>query len=241
MPTPKPPNLFIGTSGYAYKEWKGSFYPKDLPASQMLPYYAERFRAVEINASFYRLPGAATLNGWAAQVPADFKFTLKAPQQITHFKRLKAAAAPTKAFIKVAATLGDRLGPLLFGLPPNMKKDVPRLEGFLAKLPSTVRVAFEFRHQSWLEDDVFSALRTHTIQGAALCIADDDNDLKVPFEATATWGYLRLRRAKYTGPQLKQWAARVQAAPWKEAYVFFKHEETGTGPRFARNLIELAV
>jgi len=231
------PTLHIGTSGYAYKEWKGSFYPADLPAKQMLGYYGERFGAVEINASFYRLPTAATLTSWATDVPADFSFAFKSPQRITHFQRLKDSGESVAEFVRVAATLKERLGPLLFGLPPNMKKDVGRLRAFLELLPRKgVAAAFEFRHASWFDNEVFDALR---VRNAALCIADDDNDLEVPFEATANWGYLRLRRAKYTVPQLRKWAERIQKQDWREAFVFFKHEETGTGPRLAKSLAEI--
>lgn len=234
------PSLHVGTSGYSYKEWKGSFYPKDTTAAQMLPFYAERFNTVEINASFYRLPSVATLEDWAAQVPNKFTFALKAPQQITHIRRLKNAAESVADFVEVAGALKKRLGPLLFGLPPNMKKDAGRLRDLLAIIPVTIRIAFEFRHASWFDDDVFSVLKSHGKRGAALCIADADDDLAVPFEATADWGYLRLRREKYTGPQLKKWAARVQEQAWSDAFVYFKHEETGTGPKFARKFLDLA-
>lgn len=233
------PRLYLGTSGYACKDWKGSFYPDDLPAKRMLGFYSERFDAVEINASFYRLPTAATLAAWASEVPASFRFTMKAPQQITHFRRLKDVEGLTNEFVDVSATLGERLGPLLFGLPPNMKKDAGRMREFLAVVPRGVRLAFEFRHQSWFDDEVLEVLRTRA-GGAALCIADADDELEVPFEATADWGYLRLRREKYGTPTLKKWVARVLAQKWRETYVFFKHEDTGTGPKFAKSFLKLA-
>lgn len=229
--------LHVGTSGYSYKEWKGSFYPKDMTAKEMLPFYAEQFNTVEINASFYRLPTTETLEGWAAQVPAEFTFTLKAPQKITHIKRLKGAEETVAEFVQVAGALKNRLGPLLFGLPPNMKKDVGRLRDVLALLPKTTRVAFEFRHQSWFDDETFAALRDHN---AALCIAEADDDLDVPFEPTADWGYLRLRKAKYSPAALKAWATRVKEQKWRDAFIFFKHEETGTGPKFAAKFLDLA-
>lgn len=240
-------NLFIGTSGYAYKEWKGSFYPKDLPAKEMLGYYAARFDAVEINNSFYKTPSLSALEGWATEVAASpdrdpkapFLFALKAPQRITHFKRLKDAAEPLTEFIQVASALDARLGPLFFQLPPNMKKDAARLNDFLGLLPpkSDRRVAFEFRHPSWFDDEVFDLLRR---RGVALCIADADDDLEVPFEATADWGYLRLRRAEYSKADLKKWLDRIRSRSWRDAFIFFKHEDEAKGPRFAQALMELA-
>jgi uncharacterized protein YecE (DUF72 family) len=225
--------VLAGTSGFSYKEWKGSFYPEDLPASEMLRFYAGRLPAVEINNTFYRMPKPALLEGWAAQVPEDFRFVLKASQRITHRRRLKEAGEEVTYFFGVAAALGDRLGPTLFQLPPNLKKDLPRLEAFLAILPPGSRAAFEFRHASWFEDDVFRALRE---KGAALCIAEDE-DLATPFEATCGWGYLRLRRQDYGEADVAAWADRVRAQSWSEAYVFFKHEEAGAGPRLADSLL----
>jgi uncharacterized protein YecE (DUF72 family) len=229
-------NFFVGTSGYSYPEWKGNFYPAKMPAKQMLGYYAERFHTVEINNTFYRPPTAQLLETWAAQVPAEFRFVLKAPQEITHAKRLIGADALVRSFVETAGALKDRLGPLLFQLPPHFGKDVPRLRAFLALLPRTCRAAFEFRHQSWFCDEVFDALRAH---GAAICIADADDELDVPFVSTTEWGYLRLRRADYDDPALKAWADRVRAQNWRDAFVFFKHEDAGTGPRFAARLLEL--
>src|SRR6185503_20832976 len=161
----------IGTSGYSYSEWKGKFYPQKFQADQMLPFYAERFSTVEINNTFYRMPKPALLKSWADQVPAEFKFTLKAPQRITHFQRLKNARASVAEFLKVAAVLKDRLGPVLFGLPPNFKKDLPRLGEFLKLLPRGIRVAFEFRHESWFDEEVYDLLRARRL---ALCIAQTD-------------------------------------------------------------------
>ena len=181
-------NVFVGTSGYSYPEWKGTFYPAKFPAKQMLGFYGERFRTVEINNTFYRPPTAQLLETWAAQVPADFRFVLKAPQEITHVKRLRDADVTVSAFVEAAGALKVRLGPVLFQLPPNFGKDVPRLRAFLALLPPKCRVAFEFRHASWFADDVFALLRDH---GAALCCADADDELEVPFVSTADWGYLR--------------------------------------------------
>jgi uncharacterized protein YecE (DUF72 family) len=203
----------------------------------MLRFYGERFRAVEINQTFYALPKPEAVEKWTADVPAGFRFVLKAPQRITHFQRLKDTTGSVEAFLAVARTLKDRLGPLLFQLPPNFQKDAARLREFLGLLPTHHRVAFEFRHPSWFDDEVYAVLREHR---AALCLAEDDDELEVPVVATADWGYLRLRRADYGDKELRAWVKRVRAQDWKDAYVFFKHEDTGTGPRFARRFLELA-
>jgi uncharacterized protein YecE (DUF72 family) len=229
-------NLYVGTSGYSYKPWKGTFYPKDLPDKQMLRFYGERFRTVEINNTFYRMPKASVLQAWAAEVPADFKFVLKAPQRITHMQRLKDAGDSVSYLLEVAGALQERLGPLLFQLPPNLKKDVPRLRDFLALLPSKRRAAFEFRHQSWFDEEVFGLLREHQ---TALCIAEAENDLEVPFVPTADWGYLRLRLPEYKDAELKAWLKRVREQDWRDAFVFFKHEDEGKGPQMARRFLEL--
>ncbi|MBI2948936.1 MAG: DUF72 domain-containing protein [Verrucomicrobia bacterium] len=229
-------NLYVGTSGYSYQEWKGAFYPEGLPDKQMLRYYGERFRTVEINNTFYRMPKASVLEGWAAEVPAGFKFVLKASQRITHEQRLKDAGDSVSYLVKVAGALGERLGPLLFQLPPYLKKDAPRLSEFLKLLPPDRRASFEFRHQSWFDDEIFCLLRDHQ---AALCIAEAENDLEIPFVSTADWGYLRLRRPDYGDAELKAWAKRVHQKEWKDAFIFFKHEEEGKGPQMARQFLEL--
>ncbi|HKD18607.1 MAG TPA: DUF72 domain-containing protein [Thermoanaerobaculia bacterium] len=226
--------VLAGTSGFSYKEWKGSFYPEDLPAERMLAYYAERLPAVEINNTFYRMPKPALLESWAAEVAPEFRFVLKASQRITHFKRLKETGSEVEYFFGAASTLGDRLGPVLVQLPPNLKKDLPRLEAFLATLPAGARPAFEFRHASWFEEDVFTALRT---KGAALCVAEDE-ELATPLVSTAGWGYLRLRRQDYDDAAVAAWADRVRGQSWSEAYVFFKHEDAGAGPRLAAQFLE---
>jgi uncharacterized protein YecE (DUF72 family) len=230
-------NLYVGTSGYSYKEWKGTFYPEDLPDKQMLRFYGERFRSVEINNTFYRMPKASVLEAWAAEVPADFKFVLKASKQITHVHRLKEAGDSVSYLLKVAGTLKERLGPLLFQLPPFLKKDAPRLREFLALLPTDRRAAFEFRHQSWFDTEIFGLLRDHH---AALCIAEAENDLEIPFESTADWGYLRLRRPDYGEAELKEWSERVRRQDWRDAFIFFKHEEEGKGPEMAKRFLDLA-
>ena len=229
-------NFYVGTSGYAYKEWKGSFYPDDLPAAKMLSYYAERFQTVEINNTFYRVPKTSVVETWTAQVPPGFKFVLKASQRITHMRRLKDVDEPLSYMLRAASTLKDRMGPVLFQLPPNMKKDAARLRDFLAQVPTHHRAALELRHQSWFDDEVFGILRDNR---AALCIAEAEEGLDTPFVATADWGYLRLRNEEYTKPELKAWAKRVQEQSWQDAFVFFKHEDAGKGPALAKKLLEL--
>ena len=230
-------DLYVGTSGYSYKEWKGTFYPKDLSAQKMLRFYGERFRTVEINSTFYGLPKASVLEGWADTVPADFKFILKAPKQITHFQGLKDAGDLMSQLLEVAGALTEHQGPLLFQLPPTSKKDVPRLRAFLALLPVQRRAAFEFRHPSWFDDEIFGLLRDHR---AALCVADAEGNLDVPFVATTDWGYLRLRHPDYGDAELQAWVTRVREQAWRDAFVFFKHEDEGHGPRMAKRFMELA-
>jgi uncharacterized protein YecE (DUF72 family) len=229
-------NLFVGTSGYSYKEWKGSFYPEDLPHKQMLRYYGERFRTVEINNTFYRMPSESVLKSWAKEVSAGFTFVLKAPQRITHKQRLKESEDSVAYLFKVAAALEDRLGPVLFQLPPFLRKDLLRLRDFLQLLPAGRRVAFEFRHASWFDDEVYDALRAH---GAAMCIAEAEGDLEVPFVATAPWGYIRLRRPDYGDRELTSWGRRIREQGWQDAFVFFKHEDEGVGPKLAARFMEL--
>ncbi|MCI0703023.1 MAG: DUF72 domain-containing protein [Planctomycetia bacterium] len=229
-------NFFVGTSGYSYPEWKGTFYPAKMPAKQMLGFYSERFRTVEINNTFYRPPTAQLLEGWASQVPANFRFVLKAPQEITHVKQLRDVGEMVSSLVEVSNTLKERLGPLLFQLPPSSKKDTTRLRAFLALIPPSVQIAFEFRHQSWFADEVFGLLREHH---SALCVADAEDDLEVPFVSTAEWGYLRLRRPDYDDVALKTWAKRMHEQHWQDCFVFFKHEDAGKGPRLASRLLEL--
>lgn len=224
--------LHVGTSGYSYKEWKGNFYPEDLPAAKMLPYYAERFDSVEINNTFYRMPDAKTVAKWGEQVPDEFTFVLKAPQRITHQKKLAGTADDVAYLFDAAASLGPKLGPVLFQLPPYSRKDAVKLREFVFSLPEARRVAFEFRHDSWFDDEVYAILRERDI---ALCAADTDEvtDVDALLVPTASWGYMRLRRTEYAAGEIEAWAARVQRQAWSEAYVFFKHEDEGKGPRFA--------
>jgi uncharacterized protein YecE (DUF72 family) len=230
-------NLYVGTSGYSYPKWKGAFYPQKLPAKQMLPYYSAHFRTVEINYTFRRLPTASVLQTWVDAVPADFRFALKAPEQITHRKRLKEVGDALSGFLAIAAQFKKRLGPLLFQLPPNFKKDVSRLRTFLALLPLEHRVTLEFRHPSWFDDETFELLRAHQ---TALCIADAENDLAVPVVATTAWGCLRLRRPDYDEAALKTWVKQVRQQGWHDVFVFFKHEDEGKGPQLAKRFLELA-
>ena len=230
--------VFVGTSGYAYKEWKGAFYPPKLAAGDMLRFYAGRLGAVEINNTFYRMPSERVLVDWAGQVPEAFRFVLKASQRITHYARLKTDDDSLDYFLRTANVLGPRLGPTLFQLPPTFKKDLPRLTDFLAKLPRTWRAAIEFRHESWFVDDVLDALRARDL---ALVTVDEDEGGS-PLVATASWGYLRLRRTGYDPAALASWAERIRGQPWQEAYAFLKHDEEGTeanGPKWAEELARL--
>lgn len=227
--------LLTGTSGFSYKEWRGPFYPDELPDSEMLRYYAERFCTVEINNTFYRMPAPAMLEKWSEQVPDGFSFTLKAPRRITHDKRLQDAEPHVAEFLRRADTLGPKLGVLLFQLPPYLRKDLPRLEAFLALLPKGRRVAVEFRHASWQDDEVHEALRSH---GAILCVTDTDTG-DTPFVVTATDGYVRLRRTHYDDADLSAWVERIAAQDVARTYVYFMHEDEALGTGFGRRLNEL--
>jgi len=227
--------VLTGTSGYSYAEWKGNFYPEKLPAKEMLHFYAQRFPTVEINNTFYRIPTESVLRGWAEQVPESFSFVIKAPKRITHDQRLKECGDLLAYLFNVTSTLGERLGPLLFQLPPNFKKDVPRLKAFFEAMPERRRVAVEFRNASWFDDEVYDFLRA---QRAALCVADTGEEPVVPLVATADWGYLRLRREDFSDAELREWAKKIREQPWTDAYVFLKHEEEGKGPKLAARLME---
>jgi uncharacterized protein YecE (DUF72 family) len=225
-----------GTSGYSYKEWKGSFYPADLPAAKMLAYYAGRLDTVEINNTFYRMPKREVVRTWGEQVPAGFSFVLKATQRITHKKKLKDVDDEVAYITETARELGDKLGPMLFQFPPWFKKDVTLLRDFLAILPEGWRAAFEFRSSSWSDDEVYDALRAGNV---ALVASDGDGKDEPVLVATADYGYLRLRRTEYDDAALARWAERVQAQPWRDAHVFFKHEEDCGGPELARAFTRL--
>lgn len=230
-------DLWVGTSGYSYKEWKGSFYPAKLPDGDMLRTYAERLPAVEINNTFYRLPKATVLESWAEQVSGDFRFVLKASRRITHIKRLREAGDETTYLYQAALSLGSHMGVVLFQLPPNFQKDTPRLRAFLDGLPAGRGAAFEFRHPTWFDDETFDMLRA---AGCALCQADTDEEPLKNIVTTADWGYLRLRKEKYTKKAVAKLAEQVRAQPWKSAYVFFKDEGEGTGPKCALQFLELS-
>lgn len=227
--------LHAGTSGYSYAPWKGRFYPPRLPAAEMLAFYARHFDTVEINSSFYRVPARSTLEKWAAQVPDSFRFAFKAPRRLTHDHELRDSEGAV-AFLQALAGLGACRGPVLFQLPPRFAADLSRLDAFLAALPPEPPVAFEFRHASWFTEAVFDCLRGH---GAALCLAQTEA-FDTPWVATADFGYLRLRHPCYGDTELDEVLARVAAAPWRETYVFFKHEDEARGPELAARLLALA-
>jgi len=230
-------DVWAGTSGYSYAAWKGSFYPEDLSNADMLSYYATRLPAVEINNTFYRMPNERVLEGWAESVPDGFRFALKASRRITHFKRLKDVEEETEYFVRTASALADRAGVILYQLPPNFARDDDRLSAFLDQLPNPGRSAFEFRHASWFDDGVYSLL---SARGAALCIAEtDEGGHDPPPVRTADWTYLRLRQAEYDEDALAAWAERLASGGWESAYVFFKHEDAGVGPRLASRFLEL--
>lgn len=225
--------VLVGTSGWSYKEWKGSFYPPDLPADDMLRHYAARLSSVEVNNSFYRIPKEKVLLDWAGQVPAGFRFVLKASRRITHISRLADEDDSLGYFLRTVNVLGDKLGPTLFQCPPSLRKDAGRLRDFLARVPRTWRAAMEFRHDTWLDDEVFDMLRGHDV---ALVTVDED-EATSPLVPTASWGYLRLRRSAYADDELKRWAERIAGQPWSEAFVFLKHEEDSpAGPEAATKL-----
>jgi len=227
--------IWVGTSGYNYPEWKGSFYPETLPAAKMLPYYAERFPTVEINYTFYRAPSEKILQGWDAATPERFKLTLKAPKRITHDARLRDCADRVRQFLETAAVLGPKLGVLLFQLPPNLKKDVALFDAFLDAFPPRVCAAFEFRHVSWLDEEIYARLRARNL---ALCVADSEK-LSTPVEVTADYAYFRLRDEGYGAADIERWARVIEERTrrCRDVYVYFKHEESGKGPEFAGTLM----
>lgn len=227
--------VYVGTSGYSYPEWRGTLYPERFPPGRMLPYYAERFRTVELNNTFYRMPTANAITTWDRETPGGFRFALKVPQRITHFARLRDIAEPLRFLLDTVGGLGAKLGPLLLQLPPNFRKDTGRLGDCLALVPTLVRVAVEFRHASWLDEEVYAVLRG---RNAALCVADTE-DGTTPGVVTADFGYLRLRDRAYSQDELVRWARTAARAEWRDAFVFFKHEESGTGPALASELVRL--
>jgi uncharacterized protein YecE (DUF72 family) len=228
---------WIGTSGYNYPEWRGSFYPPDLPSAKMLGFYAAHFPTVEINYTFYRMPTDRIVAAWAAQTPAPYKLTLKAPRRITHDARLKECGELVRTFCRVAGTLGDKLGALLFQLPPSARKDLALFDRFLDELPPNLCAAFEFRHASWLDDQVFERLASRNL---ALCVADSDK-MSTPVRTTAAdYAYFRLRDEGYTPEDIEEWARKIgrETSRCRDVFVYFKHEEEGKGPQLARLLID---
>jgi uncharacterized protein YecE (DUF72 family) len=226
-----PPRVLVGTSGYNYPEWRGTFYPEKFSTDKMLAYYADRFPTVEINYTFYRVPTEKLLAGWSAATPEHFCFTLKAPRRITHDSKLQRCEDLLQSFCRTARTLGAKLGILLFQLPPTFRKDLPVLQAFLDLLPDGTRAAFEFRHASWFDRDVFETLRRRNL---ALCVADSEK-MSTPLEATADYAYFRLRDEGYQQTDLERWAEVVHSLPGvTDAFVYFKHEEQGLGPEFAK-------
>jgi uncharacterized protein YecE (DUF72 family) len=230
-------DLFVGTSGFSYKEWKGKFYPAELAASEWLRYYAERFRTVEINNTFYRMPKKEVLAAWAEQVPETFRFVVKAPRRITHLKRLKDVESDAAFLFENLGALGPRLGSVLVQLPPNLPKDTVRLDAFLAAVPEGFPLAFEFRNPSWHSPDVRDRLAGRDF---ALAAVDDEELPDPPLAPTASWGYLRLRRLDYDDAALRSWAERLAATPWNRVFLFFKHEDEGLGPKLAARFLSAA-
>ena len=229
--------LYVGTSGFSYKEWKGSFYPEAIAASEMLRYYASHLRAVELNNTFYRMPQPSMIESWKAQVSENFRFSVKAPQSITHFRRLNNAKPQTQLMLKTVAALESRLGAVIFRLPENMKKDLKRLEVFLKELPPDSPAVFDFRHPTWFDDEVVELLRS---QKRVFCMSDIEDLPESYTYKTADWGYVRLRRVQYSDADLKVWVKRIKAQKWKDTYVFFKHEDEGTGPKLAARFMALS-
>jgi uncharacterized protein YecE (DUF72 family) len=228
-------NLYVGTSGYSYKEWKGSFYPEDLSAKKMLKYYSGHFNTVEINNTFYRMPKKETFDAWKEEVPEDFKFIIKAPKRITHINKLEADDS-AEYFVNTSISLDKHLGVILFQLPPYFKKDINRFGKFVNFLPDNIKAAFEFRNESWFDDEVYEYLKKKNF---ALCLADTDELPVQELITTADWGYIRLRRLDYNASELKTWKEKITSGNWKEAYILFKHEDEAKGPEFAKQFIKL--
>jgi uncharacterized protein YecE (DUF72 family) len=227
--------IWVGTSGYNYPEWKGSFYPEKFPAAKMLPYYAERFATVEINYTFYRMPNEKVLAGWNKETPDQFRLTLKAPKRITHDSRLRNCQEAVDRFLQVAQTLGPKLGAILFQLPPYFRKDLAVFDAFLAMLPASLCATFEFRHASWMDEEVYARLKERNL---ALCIADSEK-ASTPLRMTADYAYFRLRDEGYQPADIAHWARSIRehTAQCREVFVYFKHEERGIGPEFAKLLL----
>ena len=227
---------YVGTSGFDYNEWVPAFYPAGLKKKERLRYYASRMTGIEINASFYRKPTLETVQGWAAQAPATFRFSLKGWQRVTHIQRLRDCGELVRAFSEAQRGLGAQAGPTLWQLPPHLKQDPKLLEEFLALLPRDIRAAFEFRHESWLCDATYAVLER---AGCALVVADTEES-STPMVRTAPFGYFRLRREDYTEADVARWAEKIAAAGLGETFVYFKHEDAAKGPAYAQLFRRLA-
>jgi uncharacterized protein YecE (DUF72 family) len=230
--------IYVGTSGYAYKEWKGKFYPEKISPKEMLRFYSGRLNTVEINNTFYRMPNESVLMSWGEQVPGGFVFALKAPQVITHLKQLRNVSGETKYLLRTVSVLDRKLGPVLFQFPKSFRADRTALEDFLALILGDMACAFEFRSSSWLDDEILDLLHK---KGSSLCVADTDENPAPEIIPTAPWGYLRLRRSDYTDADLAQWMERILSQKWEKAFVFFKHEDEDPvrGPQMAMRFQEL--
>jgi uncharacterized protein YecE (DUF72 family) len=228
-------NLYVGTSGYSYKEWKGNFYPEDLPDKKMLNFYSGHFNTVEINNTFYKMPKKEVFESWTLQVPPGFKFVIKAPKRITHINKLEADDS-VDYFINTSLTLKHQLGVLLFQLPPYSRKDIEKLQTFVDVIPENIKAAFEFRNNSWLDVEVYDCLKKRNF---ALCISDTDEKPLDEIIKTADWTYLRLRRLNYDDGMLKEWRNKIASGKWEDIYVFFKHEDEGKGPEFAKRFMDI--
>ena len=228
--------LYVGTSGYSYKEWKGNFYPEDIKPDKMLNFYSGQFSTVEINNTFYRVPPKSVFETWKKQVPKDFRFSIKAPQKITHIKRLKDVEEDNKYFVDTIKSLGNKLGIILFQFPPYFKKNIELLQSFVEQIPGNITSAFEFRHESWFEEDLLSLLKEKKF---AICLSETDKEPGIEIISTADKGYLRLRKSDYTKSEIKKWFSKIKKQNWETAFIFFKHEDGAKGPKFAKQLIEL--
>ena len=230
-------NLYVGTSGYSYKEWKGSFYPEDIKPDKMLNFYSGQFSSVEINNTFYRIPQKSVLETWKKQVPKDFRFSIKAPQRITHQKRLKDIEDDNKYFIDTIKALGSKLGIVLFQFPPYFRKNLDLLQNFVNILPDKISAAFEFRHESWFEDNVYACLHKKDF---SICLSETDEEPGIEIINISSKGYLRLRKSDYSKKEIISWHEIIKKQNWEEAFVFFKHEDGAKGPQFARQLLNLS-
>lgn len=226
--------LYAGASGYSFKEWNGIFYPEKCKPAEMLPFYSERLPTVEINNTFYRMPAVSMLEEWVKCTPAGFRFAIKASRRITHMARIKPeSAADSVAYLyRNLAALGPKRGPVLFQLPPNLKKDAPRLAAFVELLPEGHHAAFEFRNDTWFDDEVYAILKA---KGAALVLSEREDNAPPPLVETAPWGYVRLRLENYSEDDLRRWAGRLAATGWRETFVYFMHEPTA--PEYAQTLM----